>query len=154
MRRRAVVRSGTIFCAPTTRIILPAPPAYAGSWLPLADTATRAPSSVTAETLPTTKSGAALRRRISSSCVLGSSAQTRGFYSDESARAVDVRFDIGKAQRLAGGGEHRCSIWQEGSYTSAGRLRIVENFDAECVGGECMGGAIDLFGSSRHGELL
>src|SRR5262249_923929 len=85
---------------------------------------------------------------------LGVECPDARLYSDESVRAVDVRFDIGKAQRLAGGGEHRCSIWQEGSYTSAGRLRIVENFDAECMGGECVGGAIDLFGSSRHGELL
>src|SRR5262249_42413124 len=65
-------------------------------------------------------------------------------YGDESVGVVDVRFDISKAQRLAGGGEHRCSIWQEGSYTSAGRLRIVKNFDHEWVGGGCMRGAIDV----------
>ena len=42
-RRSAVSRSGTTFCAPTTQIARAAPPAYAGSWLPLPDADTSDP---------------------------------------------------------------------------------------------------------------
>jgi hypothetical protein len=42
-----VPRSGTTFCAPTTQTAWAAPPAFAGSWLPLPEARTSEPVSVT-----------------------------------------------------------------------------------------------------------
>src|SRR5882757_3278634 len=76
-RRNAVLRSGTTFCAPTTQIAWRDPPAYPGSWLPLAEAITRDPVSVTAWTLPTMTSGLASSRQISVSWVARSMAWPR-----------------------------------------------------------------------------
>lgn len=78
MRRRAVLRSGTTFCAPTIQTAWAAPPALAGSWLPLPEARTSEPVSVTAATLLTTNSGLAASLRISSAPVARSMARERG----------------------------------------------------------------------------
>jgi len=75
-------------------------------------------------------------------------------YGDEAVGVIDVGLDTRPAQRLAGGGKNRCCIGQQGSHSNAGRVRIVKNFDAECTSGKRSGGAVDLPGSGRRGELL
>ena len=78
IRRKPSSRSDTIFCVPTTRMTRPAPLTYGPSWLPPIEAASSEPASVTACTLPSITSGAALRRRISSAWVLRSMLQIRG----------------------------------------------------------------------------
>src|SRR6266704_1245517 len=71
------LRLGTTFCAPTTQIARREPPAYPGSWLPLAEAIRREPVSVTAWTLPTMTSGVEINRQISASWVARSMAWPR-----------------------------------------------------------------------------
>lgn len=73
-------------------------------------------------------------------------------YCDQAERLIDVGLDTREVQRLAGGGEHSCAVWQQGSHSPAGCMRIVKNFDGESVSGERSGGPVDLLGSGGDGE--
>ena len=90
MRSNAVARSGTIFWLPMTSTTLPAPPAYWPSWLPLAELASRTPSSVRAWTLPMTTSGPAPSWRICLPWVARSIGQSIGRSAVYSARSTSA----------------------------------------------------------------
>ena len=157
IRRIAVSRSGTSFCVPITKMTSPAPNASGASWLPVFETTTIVPSSVTAWALLTYQSGPipSLRIARSPSGVVRSIARVRVRTASNRPDSSSSVGDPDRLERRRGALADLGALGQQLEDRCALALvAVVDDVDGVALGAQCVGRPLDRLAGSRFPEWV